>query len=155
MKYVWFGIKAEFVDAYRALTSDLVHDAISRLPDWTVDSIYEAAKEKEVQLWLLGPEDGMLDGIVISQIINCPGAKILHILGVAGGNKDRYTPFVYDVLVPFAKSVGCHYMQAYMRDGWLRTPQIKDHGWEKVAVVMRKPLHDTPARIPPQAFATH
>lgn len=155
MNYAWFGVPSEHIDDYVALTSDLVKDAIEALPDWTVDGVFQAIKEGYVQLWMVGLKDGMLDGVVLTQILTPPGAKFLHILGVAASEKERYTPFVYDVLAPYAKSKGCDYMQAYARTGWTRTKQIKDHGWEKVAVVIRKPLHDVPSGIPSQAFTTH
>jgi hypothetical protein len=130
------------IEAFRPAIGDLVFDAIRRLPDWTPEAVFQEALDGNVQIWLLGPDSAAPTAIVLTQLITCPGASFCHILGVAGEDKERYTPFIYDVIAPFAKEKGCDYLQAFAREGWERTSQIRDHGWEKVAIVIRKPLHE-------------
>ena len=150
MTYAWHGVTKEQVEGFKPHIQDLIFDAVNRLPDWTVEAVFQEAAEGHVQIWLLGPDNTSPTAVVLTQLITSPGASFCHILGVAGEDKERYTPFIYDVIAPFAKSKGCDYLQAYAREGWERTRQIRDHGWEKVAIVIRKPLHEVR-----QAQSTH
>jgi hypothetical protein len=80
-------------------------------PEWT----YERAKSGDLQIW--GLSDGVIRGIVISQIVNFPRQRVFEVLGAAGVELLNYFDEMEEIFEFIAEDSGCQTMQARVRPG--------------------------------------
>lgn len=80
-------------------------------PDWT----YAAAKRGDLQIWALS--DGLIRGIVITQIMVFPAQKVFEILGAAGIGLLEFFDEMETVFEYIAADAGCHTIMARVRPG--------------------------------------
>lgn len=74
----------------------------------------------QMQLWVIHSELGVLEGIMITEIVDYPKASIVEVRFVCG-TTDRLpnrTVEVYEDLQRFAASHGCKYIGWHGRVGW-------------------------------------
>lgn len=83
-------------------------------PEWT----YERAKSQDLQIW--GLTDGMIQGIVITQILVFPAQKVFEILGAGGPGMMHFFDEMEDVFERIAGQAGCKTIIARTRAGLAR-----------------------------------
>lgn len=77
-----------------------------------IEDVYEAVEQKKMQLWA-----GEYY-VVLTQVIQHPQFKTLHLFFVAGDKIDVWEATALDLLVDFARAKGCERITAHGRDGW-------------------------------------
>ena len=88
-------------------------------PDWT----YSAAKNGDLQLW--GLSDGMIRGIIVSQILVFPAQKVFEIIGAAGIGMLEFLDEMEKVFEYIAADAGCRTIMARVRPGMERVLRKK------------------------------
>jgi hypothetical protein len=68
-----------------------------------------------LQIW--GLSDGVIRGLVISQIVNFPRQRVFEVLGAAGVELLNYFDEMEEIFEFIAEDSGCQTMQARVRPG--------------------------------------
>lgn len=126
------GIPSAEVEHRWGEIAALVGRAVAENGAWyTTDSIREAAKAGDMQIWRIsGPE--RLLGVGVTEIRNYPsGRRICWIFALAGVEFDSWAHCI-DTIKEWAKANGCHSVAMHGRKGWVK----KLKGWRELAVVL-------------------
>lgn len=92
---------------------------------WTVETLAKDLCADRMQLWLIVDTDGRqtpedIRGIVITEIFETEtGIRICNILAGTGDGAAGWLHLIAD-LETWARSEGCHRMEAWARKGWAR-----------------------------------
>jgi hypothetical protein len=100
-----------------------------------VSDIYDAIKERDMQLWVVF--DKYLLCFVITQIIYFPQGKRLAIPFVGGTQINKWI-HLYPQLIEFGRANGCTHAEGYAREGWLKV--LKKFGFKKIYSVISAPI---------------
>lgn len=92
------------------------------------EDIYLSVLKGDMQLWQ-GPR-----GAAITQVIDFPNARVLHVL-LAGGAMQQILDFE-ESAAAWGRSIGCTSMTLNGRMGWQRILT----GWDTTSVMMERPL---------------
>lgn len=102
-------------------------------PEWT----YSRAKSGDLQLWALS--DGMIRGIVVTQILIFPAQKVFEIIGAAGIGLMEFFDQMEKVFEFIAADSGCKTMMARVRPG-IERKVCKKYGAYKFASWVYRPV---------------
>lgn len=99
---------------------------------FTPDSVKAALEAREMQLFIVGEN---ISAIAITQIQQYPAKRVLVFEFCAGKDIDRWLFDLVSEIERWAVEQGCDAIEAVGRPGW-----EKVLGWERIHVVVRKPL---------------
>lgn len=98
--------------------------------EWT----YIGLKTGRLQVWALS--DGIIRGIVLTQILSFPRKRVFEIVAIYGVDMLEFFNEMQDVFMWFAKENKCDTIQAVCRPGLQRL--LKGFGAESVQIVLRR-----------------
>jgi hypothetical protein len=111
---------------------ETVHHLVQRALDatiagnlYTLESIKDYLKSRDMQLWLL-IEESKVHAAVITQVLVYPKAKVLDVLFMGGDIYDTWEVVYQARMREFAAEQGCDYARGYGRLGWAR--KVKNLG---------------------------
>jgi hypothetical protein len=85
------------------------------------NDILRLLMEEKAKLWIAwDAEKETVDAAVVTQILEHPRLRDLHIWLVGGDNLKLWVKEAIEMLEAFAKAEGCSYVTGGMRRGWLR-----------------------------------
>ena len=131
----WQGIFAQQVDDHWDEVGPVIQRGLSA--DYSVEDIYQAAKDRKMQLWVVR-EWGNLIAVVVTEIVDYPQKKIAVIIVCAGKEMGMWMHLLEGVLEEWARQKRCDEIRLYGREGWGRV--LKSHGWKRVYTVLGKTL---------------
>lgn len=94
----------------------------------------------EAQLWHFSV-DGEFKGLGLTQFIQYPNHKTLHLVACTGDDWSAWAHLYYDV-EKFAKRNGCIAVETWGRPGWSKVLPKHIPGFETVYHVLRKNIHE-------------
>jgi hypothetical protein len=101
-------------------------------PEWT----YQQAKSGGIQVWALS--DGMIRGIIMTQILVFPAQKVFEIIGAAGIGLLEFFDEMEKVFEYIAADAGCKTILARCRPGFERL--LRKKHVLKQAVLLYRPV---------------
>jgi hypothetical protein len=84
---------------------------------YSIDDIYEAIRDRDMQLWVVFDNKGLCSALV-TYIGIFPRRKILFISYVGGRDVHSWLPLVIENFKAFAKEKDCEQIEALCRPGW-------------------------------------
>jgi hypothetical protein len=97
------------------------------------EDVYQALKEKEMQLWLMMDNSG-LKACVITQVHIYPQTKVMMFVFAAGEDCKGWVHFIEDYK-KFAKEQDCDSIEIYGRRGWGKA--MKHLGIQEIHTVFK------------------
>lgn len=91
------------------------------------------------QIWVFQRDDGVVMGAGLTQFLEYPTHKTLHLVLCGGIDWDTWADQYY-VVEKFAKDNGCSAVEQWGRKGWTKVLPQKIPGFETVYYVMRKEI---------------
>lgn len=85
---------------------------------YTVASLAELVMRGEFQLWVIGDEQ--IRGVVLTELFFAPSGKKVASIRAATGDAAEGWLHLLPELEQWAKSEGCHVVEAIARKGWAR-----------------------------------
>ncbi len=101
----------------------------------TKQDVYDALIGKQMQLWVIGP----YDGICITEVATFPQLTCVNVFGFAGISMERGLNLLKKVLIPWAQEQGATVIRDYSGRRGAVKQLIKD-GWEEAYYVMELKL---------------
>jgi len=101
---------------------------------YTIQDIFMAIKDKEMQLWVVVDQDDMIHAVVVTQIIYYPSKKVMLFVIVSGVKFDNWSHFLPHFKL-FAKDHDCSALEFYGREGWEK--KVASLGFKKIHTVLR------------------
>lgn len=103
---------------------------------YNLDDIYTAIKSRDMQLWVVYDNKGILS-FCVTQIIIYPRKKVLSMPFVGGVEMLRWLHLT-DIIKDFAREKGCDFAEGYARDGWIKV--LKPFGFKKTYTIIKADL---------------
>jgi hypothetical protein len=103
---------------------------------YIVDDIYNAIKSRDMQLWVVYDNGGLLS-FCITQILIYPRKKVLSLPFVGGVEMFRWLHLT-NIIKDFARENHCDFAEGYARDGWIKV--LKPFGFEKTYTIIKADL---------------
>jgi len=113
-----FLMSPEQIDVHWANIQELMKSCPGYYEFFTPEWTYAAAKRGDLQLWALS--DGMIRGIIVSQILVFPAQKVFEIIGAAGIGMLEFFDEMEKVFEYIAADAGCKTIIARVRPGMER-----------------------------------
>jgi hypothetical protein len=127
------GIPARHIDYIWDLILHMISDAVEySYGKYTVQDIYNALCERDMQLWVIVDNDDIPHAIIVTQIIYYPSKKVMLFVLAAGVKFDNWTHLLPQ-FIAFAKDHQCTAMEFYGRTGWEK--KIEPLGFKKIHTV--------------------
>lgn len=105
------------------LYTEEIVDAIRVMPHFfeyfTVEWVFEQARKKLLQVWVLGGE-GTVDLVILTQINVFPAARVFQVIGAAGRKLETHLDRISDVFDKVAEMHDCSRIEVLGRPGWAR-----------------------------------
>lgn len=132
-----YGVLADSIDLVWPEVKPLLLNALEYADNkFTADDIYKFLKEREMQLWVVYTNKGMIC-CCITQIIIFPHHKRLAIPFVSGIEMFKWLHF-YETIIDWAKQNNCTCVEGYARPGWEKV--LKKYGFKKIYSIITAPL---------------
>jgi hypothetical protein len=127
-----YGVLSHAIDSVWPDASKLLEKAVNYADGkYALTDIYQAIKNRDMQLWVAFDDVGMCAACV-TQIICYPRKKVLFLLFSGGMRFEKWMHLTYD-MVAFAKEHGCSSVELHGRPGWEK--KGKPVGFKKVYTV--------------------
>lgn len=129
------GILSQDIDKVWLTVVPIVKRAIDKSQhDYTIENVYDAIKNRDMQLWVWYGED-KIEACLVSAIATFPNRRVCQLLFIAGiGLRDWLSS--ESIITEWARANGCSQLEGYARDGWLRVLK----SWRKVWTTIRRDI---------------
>lgn len=121
------SIPAMLVDRFWPYAEPYIKRALDHASgEFTHEDLKHFCKDHMVQLWLVS-EGNRIVAAVTTEIVNYPRRKHCRVITLAGSKAPEWTPLMDTILMDWAKSEGCHAMEAFVRKGYV--PVLAKQGY--------------------------
>ncbi len=104
---------------------------------WTIDALEDLISDGRAVVWVLASNGVPIAGVVTT-ICDWDGRKVAEIIITGGEGILEHAPEHFGQIDIWAKAHGASEIVMRGRRGWARA--LKPHGYEEIAVTMRKAL---------------
>ncbi len=129
----FIAVRSALVDIYWAAAWELLRPAVARNGLYTEESIRNALRAQEMQLWMVETGDEYTMAAV-TEIAQYPARKIGVVLFMGGANLDREIQFL-DEIEGWARAHGCDRFVNWGRPGLRKKLEQRGYQFESIAMV--------------------